>query len=187
MEGWEEKEESLKHGEAITPSDDGLQIKDKDSKEEENNAHSDKSVEEKSTYSSHSVFLYIVLFIGVLSAFFISALLTITSPTSSTDNAALVDSGYVALDSVYVDSTSVPTEGVKSEWQYDTNKDKMRGSTDYVAILCSDYNENGGAFSGGDMCIVVRKAKNLADLMCIWDCPVISLAAMNIMGITMWR
>ena len=38
------KEESLKHGEAITPSDDGLQIKDKDSKEEENNAHSDKSV-----------------------------------------------------------------------------------------------------------------------------------------------
>lgn len=68
------KEESLKHGEAITPSDDGLQIKDKDSKEEENNAHSDKSVEEKSTYSSHSVFLYIVLFIGVLSAFFISAL-----------------------------------------------------------------------------------------------------------------
>lgn len=51
------KEESLKHGEAITPSDDGLQIKDKDSKEEENNAHSDKSVEEKSTYSSHSVFL----------------------------------------------------------------------------------------------------------------------------------
>ena len=58
------KEESLKHGEAITPSDDGLQIKDKDSKEEENNAHSDKSVEEKSTYSSHSVFLYIVLFIG---------------------------------------------------------------------------------------------------------------------------
>ena len=43
------KEESLKHGEAITPSDDGLQIKDKDSKTEENNAHSDKSVEEKST------------------------------------------------------------------------------------------------------------------------------------------
>lgn len=40
------KEESLKHGEAITPSDDGLQIKDKDSKAEENNAHSDKSVEE---------------------------------------------------------------------------------------------------------------------------------------------
>ena len=32
------KEESLKHGEAITPSDDGLQIKDKDSKAEENNA-----------------------------------------------------------------------------------------------------------------------------------------------------
>ena len=158
------KEESLKHGEAITPSDDGLQIKDKDSKEEENNAHSDKSVEEKSTYSSHSVFLYIVLFIGVLSAFFISALLTITSSTSSTDNAALVDSGYVALDSVYVDSTSVPTEGVKSEWQYDTNKDKMRGSTDYVAILCSDYNENGGAFSGGDMCIVVRKAKKFGGL-----------------------
>ena len=47
--GEKKKEESLKHGEAITPSDDGLQIKNKDSKEEENNAHSDKSVEEKST------------------------------------------------------------------------------------------------------------------------------------------
>jgi len=40
----------------------------------------------------------------------------------------------------------------------------MSGSTDYVAILCSDYNENGGAFSGGDMCIVVRKAKKFGGL-----------------------
>ena len=158
---WKEEEkkkkEALIQGETNAPSEDGSLIKEDDSKPKENNASSDRPVAGKQVSSATSILIYMGGVVGVIVILCMFALSTNKNSTSSTDYAAAVDSDYV-------DSTSMPEEGALAKWQYDTSKDQMRGSTDYSAVLYSDYNEEGGSYDGGNMYIIVRKAKKFGGL-----------------------
>ena len=128
---WKEekkKKEALIQGETNAPSEDGSLIKEDDSKPKENNASSDRPVAGKQVSSATSILIYMGVVVGVIVILCMFALSTNKNSTSSTDYAAAVDSDYV-------DSTSMPEEGALAKWQYDTSKDQMRGSTDYSAVL----------------------------------------------------
>ena len=156
---WKEekkKKEALIQGETNAPSEDGSQIKEENSKPEEKNASADKPIDGKSSSSAYSIFIYMTVLLGVIAIFCIFALTANKNSSSSAD--------YASVDSDYVDSTSMPEEGALAKWQYDTSKDQMRGATDYSAVLYSDYNEEGGSYDGGNMYIIVRKAKKFGGL-----------------------
>ena len=126
----------------------------------ENQETSGDTDEKKGFYNPINLMLLLVGIIIISIVFVFIYVNDVNNKKNSTNN---YTNDYVAADS---DSTAVPNDYAEtnesyssSQWKYHSKKDAMRGTTDYTAMLYSDYNMDGGSMDGGNMYIVVRKSK----------------------------